>query len=88
MDPVSTPICKGYKVVPYYDSLVGKLIVASDNRTKSIMKLQQALNRVVIEGISTTIPMHKALSRDQELVDGPVNTGWLEVWIADQRAQV
>jgi acetyl-CoA carboxylase biotin carboxylase subunit len=67
-----------YIVLPYYDSLIAKLIVYDDDRSKAIMRMRRALEEFIIEGIDTTIPLHKRILFDNNYVKGDVNTNYLE----------
>jgi len=67
-----------YVVLPYYDSLIAKLIVYDDDRFKAIMKMRRALEEFIIEGIDTIIPLHKRILFDNNFVNGEVNTNYLE----------
>jgi acetyl-CoA carboxylase biotin carboxylase subunit len=67
-----------YVVLPYYDSLIAKLIVYDDDRQKAIMKMRRALEEFIIEGIDTTIPLHKQILFDSNYVKGDVSTDYLE----------
>ncbi len=75
-------IYAGYSVPPYYDSLVGKLIVHGATRQDAILRLKHSLNEIVIGGIETTIPLHRALLNEADFVDGAYNIRWLETWLA------
>ena len=68
----------GYQVPPYYDSLVGKLIVYGENREIAIAKMYNALNEIVVEGIKTNIPLHQQLMMDQNFKKGGVDIHYLE----------
>jgi acetyl-CoA carboxylase, biotin carboxylase subunit len=68
----------GYSVPPYYDSLVGKLIVHGDDRAEAIAKMRGALDELVIEGIHTTIPLHRRIFRSRDFIEGRVDTTWVE----------
>ncbi|MBU2360520.1 MAG: acetyl-CoA carboxylase biotin carboxylase subunit [Alphaproteobacteria bacterium] len=72
----------GYQIPPFYDSLLGKLIVHADTREAAIDKLQKALQTLVIAGVKTTIPLHLALTRDPDVRAGRFHTQWLETWLA------
>ncbi|PDT64505.1 acetyl-CoA carboxylase biotin carboxylase subunit [Bradyrhizobium ottawaense] len=76
-----TLLFEGYRIVPYYDSLVGKLIVWARDRRAAIVTLQTALNSLKVEGIHTTVPLHKALARDNDVGEGAFHTAWLESWM-------
>lgn len=77
-------IYTGYSVPPYYDSLVGKLIVHGPTREDAIMRLKHALNEMVIAGIETTIPLHRALMDEEDFRSGEYNIRWLEQWLAER----
>jgi acetyl-CoA carboxylase biotin carboxylase subunit len=71
----------GYRIPPYYDSLIGKLIVVGASRAEALDRLAQALDRLDIGPIATTVPLHRALVRDLEVRAGAVSTQWLERWL-------
>jgi acetyl-CoA carboxylase biotin carboxylase subunit len=68
----------GYTVPPYYDSLVGKLIVNAPNRTEAIATMRRALDELEIVGIQTTIPLLRRIFRNPDFVDGRIDTTWVE----------
>jgi acetyl-CoA carboxylase biotin carboxylase subunit len=70
-------------VVPHYDSLIAKLITHGQNREEAIARMRRALDEFVIEGIKTTIPLHKRIFSDAEFQKGRVSTGFLERLLAD-----
>ncbi|MEM6550211.1 MAG: acetyl-CoA carboxylase biotin carboxylase subunit [Pseudomonadota bacterium] len=76
----------GYRVPPYYDSLIGKLIVHGADRAGCLMRLQRALGELVVDGIDTTVPLFHALLDDQAFLDGAYDIHWLEEWLADRPA--
>jgi acetyl-CoA carboxylase biotin carboxylase subunit len=79
---VDSGLYGGYKVPPYYDSMIAKLIVYGSNRERCIMRLRRALEEYVIEGMKTTIPLHQALVRDPEFLKGDYTIKWLEEWLS------
>jgi acetyl-CoA carboxylase biotin carboxylase subunit len=79
---VDSGLYGGYKVPPYYDSMIAKLIVYGSNRERCIMRLRRALEEYVIEGMKTTIPLHQALVRDPEFLAGDYTIKWLEEWLS------
>ena len=81
---VDSGLYQGYKVPPYYDSMIGKLIVYGRTREGAIMRLRRALEEYVIEGMKTTIPLHQALLSDPDFLDGNYTIKWLEEWLAAQ----
>jgi acetyl-CoA carboxylase biotin carboxylase subunit len=72
---------QGYEIPPYYDSLIGKLIVFDEDRKKTILRLKRALGELHIDGIKTTTDLFRLLVQDKQIQKGPVNTLWLEQWI-------
>lgn len=81
---VDSGLYQGYKVPPYYDSMIGKLIVYGRTREGAIMRLRRALEEYVIEGMKTTIPLHQALLNDPDFLDGNYTIKWLEEWLEKQ----
>ena len=79
---VDSGLYAGYSVPPYYDSMVAKLIVYGRTREGCILRLRRALEEFVVEGITTTIPLHEALTRDPEFLEGDYTIKWLEDWLA------
>jgi acetyl-CoA carboxylase biotin carboxylase subunit len=78
---VDSGIYTGYRVPPYYDSMIGKLIVYGTTRERCIMRLKRALEEYVIDGMKTTIPLHQRLVRDPEFLAGDYTIKWLENWL-------
>ncbi len=76
---VDGAIFQGYKVTPYYDSMVCKLICHGRNRTEAIQRMNRSLDEFVIEGIKTTIPLHKKLLNHKKFVDSDFNVSWLDL---------
>jgi len=70
-----------YKVLPFYDSMIGKLIVHAPNRTDAIAKMRQALDEFVIEGIKTNIPFHKKILASKKFRDADYDTHFLEEFL-------
>jgi acetyl-CoA carboxylase biotin carboxylase subunit len=79
---VDSAVYHGYTIPPYYDSLVGKLIVHGKTRSECLMRLKRALDEFVIDGIETTLPLFRALARDKEIIDGDYHIHWLEEFLA------
>jgi acetyl-CoA carboxylase, biotin carboxylase subunit len=75
---VDTHMASGGEVPPYYDSLIGKLIVFGANRADAVKQLGAALERLTIEGVDTTCDMHRAISADPRFIAGGVDTGFFE----------
>jgi acetyl-CoA carboxylase biotin carboxylase subunit len=81
---MDTHIYAGYHVPPFYDSLLGKLIVWGNTRTEAIVRAQHSLDTFVIEGIPTTIPLLSRITRDPHFVSGKVHTGFVEQFLASE----
>ena len=75
---VDSSIYQGYKVTPYYDSMVCKLICHGRNRTEAIQRMIRSLDEFVIEGITTTIELHKKLLTHKKFIDSDFNVSWLD----------
>ena len=74
-------IYEGDQISPFYDSLIGKLIVHAPDRAAAIDKMSEALQGLEIGGLKTTIPLHKALAKDAAIKAGDIHTQWLEPWL-------
>ncbi len=81
---VDSGLYAGYRVPPYYDSMIAKLIVYGTTREGALRRLRRALEEFVIEGMKTTIPLHQALLDDPEFRQGEYTIKWLEEWLARQ----
>jgi acetyl-CoA carboxylase biotin carboxylase subunit len=68
----------GYIVPPNYDSLLGKLIVWAPSRPEAIVRMRRALDELQIEGVKTTIPLHRKVLRSVDFAEGHVDTTWVE----------
>ena len=75
---VDGSIYQGYKVTPYYDSMICKLICHGRNRKEAIQRMQRSLDEFVIEGIKTTIDLHKKLLDHKKFISSDFNVGWLD----------
>ncbi|MEW5961926.1 MAG: acetyl-CoA carboxylase biotin carboxylase subunit [Pseudomonadota bacterium] len=78
---VDSGVYQGYKIPPYYDSLIGKLIVHGKNRNECMMRLKRALSEFVIDGIETTIPLFNELIRQPDIANGLYDIHWLEKFL-------
>lgn len=72
---------QGYQISPFYDSLLGKLIVHADNRKAAIERLTRAVSELKLGEVKTTAPLFLALANDPEVIAGSVHTKWLEPWL-------
>jgi acetyl-CoA carboxylase biotin carboxylase subunit len=84
---VDSALYDGYRIPPYYDSLIAKLIVYGANRDECLMRLRRALEEFVIHGPKTTIPLHQALIEDPDFQNGDYSIKWLERWLAKKAAE-
>jgi acetyl-CoA carboxylase biotin carboxylase subunit len=82
---VDSGLYTGYRVPPYYDSMIGKLIVYGATRERCIMRLRRALEEFVVEGMKTTIPLHQRIVDDPEFRAGDYTIKWLERWLEQNR---
>jgi acetyl-CoA carboxylase biotin carboxylase subunit len=78
---VDTHVHAGYKVPPYYDSLIGKLIVHAPTRAEAIITMRGALAETEIDGISTNLPLLRALFEDEGFAAGGTDIHYLEKWL-------
>jgi acetyl-CoA carboxylase biotin carboxylase subunit len=79
---VDSGLYAGYKIPPYYDSMIAKLIVYGRTREGCIMRLKRALEEMVISGVKTSIPLHQALLEEPDFLSGDYTIKWLEDWLA------
>ena len=79
---VDSGLYAGYRIPPYYDSMIAKLIVYGRNREGCIMRLRRALEEMVVEGVNTSIPLHQELLKQDDVLDGDYSIKWLEEWLA------
>jgi acetyl-CoA carboxylase, biotin carboxylase subunit len=78
---VDTHIHDGYRISPYYDSLIAKLIVHAPTRTEAMAKMRDALSATRIEGISTNVPLLQTLFEDGNFATGETDIHYLEQWL-------
>ena len=78
----------GYAIPPFYDSLLGKLIVWDEDRASALARLVRALKELEIGGISTTRPLHLALAADESVRAAHYDTRWLERWLEENAARL
>jgi acetyl-CoA carboxylase biotin carboxylase subunit len=81
---VDTAVFAGYKIPPFYDSMVGKLIVWGADRHEALARGRRALAEYRLEGIKTTIPLHLRLLDDEAFVSGEYDTGYLEKLLSEE----
>ena len=71
----------GYRIPPYYDSLIGKLIVHGRDRPEALARLARALGELIVDGVDTTVPLFHALLKEDAVLTGDYNIHWLEHWL-------
>ncbi|PUB18880.1 acetyl-CoA carboxylase biotin carboxylase subunit [Yoonia sediminilitoris] len=71
----------GYRIPPYYDSLIGKLIVHGRDRPEALARLARALGELIVDGVDTTVPLFHALLAEEAVQTGDYNIHWLEHWL-------
>jgi acetyl-CoA carboxylase biotin carboxylase subunit len=83
---VDSSAYQGYVIPPFYDSLVGKLIVHGRTRTEAMMRLRRALDEFIIDGINTTLPLFRTLVRNSDVQNGQYDIHWLEEFLRTEPA--
>ncbi|WP_339107658.1 acetyl-CoA carboxylase biotin carboxylase subunit [Thioclava sp. GXIMD4216] len=78
---IDSALYAGYKIPPYYDSLIGKLIVHGADRQEALARLHRALGEMIIDGVDTTIPLFNALLEEPDIQAGNYSIHWLEKWL-------
>jgi acetyl-CoA carboxylase biotin carboxylase subunit len=76
-----TILYQGYQVPPFYDSLLGKLIVWDETREAAIARMIRALDELEVGGLKTTKPLHQLLTADESVRRAQFHTRWLEPWL-------
>jgi acetyl-CoA carboxylase biotin carboxylase subunit len=84
---VDSALYSGYAVPPHYDSLIAKLVVHGATRAEAIARLRRSLAEMVVDGINTTLPLHRAIMEDPEFQAGDYTIHWLERFVARRLAQ-
>lgn len=79
---VDSGVYQGYSIPPYYDSLIGKLIVHGRNRAECMMRLRRALDEIVVDGVKTTLPLFRDLVDNPDVGAGNYDIHWLEKYLA------
>ena len=75
---VDTHVYSGYRIPPYYDSMIAKLIVKAANREEAIIRCRRALDEFVVDGVKTTIPFSMKIVNDKDFTAGNYDTGFVE----------
>jgi acetyl-CoA carboxylase, biotin carboxylase subunit len=83
---IDSGVYAGYKIPPYYDSMIGKLIVHGRNRVECMMRLRRALDEFVVDGIKSTLPLFRDLVGNADIANGDYDIHWLEKYLAGKDA--
>jgi acetyl-CoA carboxylase biotin carboxylase subunit len=81
---LDSAIYAGYRIPPFYDSLIGKLIVHGRTRNECLMRLRRALGEIVVTGVQTTVPLFQDLVSQADIVNGDYHIHWLEQYLEDK----
>jgi acetyl-CoA carboxylase biotin carboxylase subunit len=81
---MDSALYSGYSIPPYYDSLIGKLIVHGRDRPEALARLRRALGELIIDGVDTSVPLFEMLLNEPDIQNGEYNIHWLEKWLATQ----
>jgi acetyl-CoA carboxylase biotin carboxylase subunit len=81
---IDSAVYQGYSIPPFYDSLIGKLIVYGKTRNECLSRLRRSLDEYVIDGIETTLPLFRELVRNPDIINGEYDIHWLEHYLADK----
>jgi acetyl-CoA carboxylase biotin carboxylase subunit len=84
---VDSAAYQGYTIPPYYDSLVGKLIVHGRNRNEALMRLRRAIDEFIVDGIDTTLPLFRLLLANADIQNGAYDIHWLEQFLTEVKAR-
>ena len=78
---MDSALYNGYSIPPYYDSLIGKLIVHGRDRSEALARLERALSELIVDGVETTVPLFNQLLAEADIHSGDYNIHWLEKWL-------
>ena len=81
---VDSAVYQGYKIPPYYDSLIGKLIVHGNSRNECLMRLRRSLDEIVVDGVESTLPLFRRLIQNPDILAGDYDIHWLEKFLAKE----
>ncbi len=79
---MDSALYQGYSIPPYYDSLIGKLIVHGRDREEALARLSRALGELIVDGVDTTVPLFRDLLAEPDIQSGNYSIHWLERWLA------
>ena len=80
---MDSALYNGYSIPPYYDSLIGKLIVHGRDRKEALARLERALSELIVDGVETTVPLFHQLLAEADIQSGDYNIHWLEKWLEE-----
>lgn len=83
---MDSALYQGYSIPPYYDSLIGKLIVHGRDRDEALSRLSRALGELIVDGVDTTVPLFRDLLAEPDIQSGNYSIHWLERWLAKHYA--
>ena len=83
---IDSAVYQGYVIPPYYDSLIGKLIVHGRTREECLQRLRRAIDEFVVDGVKTTLPLFQRLIREPDIIAGDYDIHWLEKYLAENKA--
>ncbi|ODT59368.1 MULTISPECIES: acetyl-CoA carboxylase biotin carboxylase subunit [Paracoccus] len=83
---MDSALYQGYSIPPYYDSLIGKLIVHGRDRDEALARLSRALGELIVDGVDTTVPLFRDLLAEPDIQSGNYSIHWLERWLAQHYA--
>lgn len=83
---VDSAVYQGYSIPPYYDSLIGKLIVYGRTRTECLQRLRRAVDEFVVDGVKTTLPLFQRLIKEPDIIAGNYDIHWLEKYLKENKA--
>jgi acetyl-CoA carboxylase, biotin carboxylase subunit len=83
---VDSAVYHGYSIPPYYDSLIGKLIVFGRTSTECLQRLRRAVDEFVVDGVKTTLPLFQRLIQEPDIIAGDYDIHWLEKYLAENKA--
>ncbi|CUJ89343.1 acetyl-CoA carboxylase biotin carboxylase subunit [Shimia thalassica] len=84
---MDSALYNGYSIPPFYDSLIGKLIVHGRDRPEALARLNRALGELIVDGVDTTVPLFHALLAEDDVLTGDYNIHWLEHWLETNLAE-
>ncbi len=81
---MDSAIYQGYSIPPFYDSLIGKLIIHAENREAALKRLQRALGELIVDGVDTTTDLFLELLKEKDIQEGRYSINWLENWLENR----